>query len=82
MPRTPSIKTPVEFTDKNIGKRNINAQVNVSLYNAVRKLAESEGKTLTEVIAQLFTEYVKSKAKENLDETEKVTGLKFKQSND
>lgn len=73
MARTPNFKLPNEFTDKNIGKRNINAQINSNLYNTVKIIAESERKNMTTIIAELFENYIK----ENRTKAEELTNFKF-----
>lgn len=73
MARTKAFKLPSEFTDKTIGKRNINAQVNVNLYNTVKAIAESEGKNMTTIITELFTDYIEK----NRVKAEELTNFKF-----
>lgn len=73
MSRTSSFKLPTEFTDKNSGKRSINAQVNVNLYNVVKTIAESDGKNMTEIISELFINYIK----DNRTKAEELTNFKF-----
>lgn len=75
MARTPNFKLPEELSNSNksFGKRNINAQVNVNLYNTVKVIAESEGKNMTNIIAELFENYIK----ENRSKAEELTNFKF-----
>ena len=73
MPRQKAFKLPTEFTDKTSGRRNINAQININLYNTVRLIAQSEGKTLTDVLTQMFSDYIEK----NRAKAEELTSFKF-----
>lgn len=73
MARTKTFKLPAEFTSKETGKRNINAQINIHLYNTVKAVAETEGKNMTEIITQMFADYIEK----NRTKAEELTNFKF-----
>ena len=73
MPRQKAFKLPSEFIDKTAGKRNINAQVNINLYNTVLAIAQDNGKNMTTIITELFTDYIEK----NRAKAEELTNFKF-----